>query len=85
MTIVAGIDVGTGAVKAVVFDVDDGGQGAIRWLSRHIAKIRRRDPHSLARDSLETVLAEAGVTRDDVAYVATTGEAETLEFATGHF
>ncbi len=85
MTLTAGIDVGTGAVKAVVFDVDDGGQGAIRWLSRHIAKIRRRDPHRLARDALETVLAEAGVARDDVAYVATTGEAETLEFATGHF
>ena len=85
MTLTAGIDVGTGAVKAVVFAVDDGGQGAIEWLSRHIAKIRRRDPHRLARDALETVLAEAGVARDDVAYVATTGEAETLEFATGHF
>ncbi len=30
-------------------------------------------------------LAEAGLTRDDVAYLATPGEAESLEFATGHF
>ena len=85
MTITAGIDLGTGAVKAVIFDVERGGHGEIAWLSRHIAKIRRRDPHKLAREAFEAALAEAGLTRGDVAYVATTGEAESLAFATGHF
>ena len=85
MTIVAGIDVGTGAVKAVVFDVERGGQGTIEWLSRRAAKIRRRDPHKLARDAFESVIADAGVGEDDVAYIATTGEAESLDFTTGHF
>ncbi len=85
MTITAGIDVGTGAVKAVVFEVGEGGRGEIAWRSRYLAKIRRRDPHKLAREALETVIAEAGLTWDDIAYIATTGEAESLGFTTGHF
>jgi benzoyl-CoA reductase subunit D len=85
MTITAGIDVGTGAVKAVVFEVEGGGRGEIAWRSRHIAKIRRRDPHKLAREALDAAIAEAGLTRDDIAYIATTGEAESLDFTTGHF
>ncbi|MFQ5974452.1 MAG: benzoyl-CoA reductase subunit D [Alphaproteobacteria bacterium] len=85
MTITAGIDVGAGAVKAVVFDVEDGGQGEIDWISKDIGKIRRRDPLKLARATFEAALAEAGVEVDEVAYVATTGEAESLTFATGHF
>ncbi len=85
MSITVGIDVGTGTVKGVVLDVEDGGRGEIKWLARHMAKIRRRDPHKLARDALTSVVADAGLARDDVAYVATTGEAESLEFATGHF
>ena len=85
MTIAAGIDVGTGAVKAVIFDVQDGGKGETKWLGRCIEKIRQRDPHRLARDAFDTALAEAGVNADDVAYIATTGEAESLSFTTGHF
>ncbi|MCP5371638.1 MAG: benzoyl-CoA reductase subunit D [Hyphomicrobiales bacterium] len=86
MTITAGIDVGTGVVKAVLFDVGDPQTGGdAKWLARETAKIRQRDPLKLAEAAYEAVLAEAGLTRDDVAYVATTGEAESLEFSTGHF
>jgi benzoyl-CoA reductase subunit D len=85
MTITAGIDVGTGAVKAVIFDIEDGGAGEIKWLTRRTEKIRQRDPHKLARDTFESVLEEAGLAADDVAYIATTGEAESLNFTTGHF
>jgi benzoyl-CoA reductase subunit D len=85
MTITAGIDVGTGAVKAVVFDVADGGAGEITWLGRQIAKIRQRDPLKLARETFEAAAQEAGVGEDEIAYIATTGEAESLTFATGHF
>ncbi len=85
MTITAGIDVGTGAVKAVIFDIEDGGKGETRWLGRCIEKIRQRDPHRLAREAYEVALAEAGLSSDDVAYIATTGEAESLDFTTGHF
>ena len=82
MTVTAGIDVGTGSVKAVLFDVD--GEES-RWLARASYRIRQRDPIQLAEEAYEHVLGEAGVGRDDVAYVATTGEGEAAEFHTGHF
>jgi benzoyl-CoA reductase subunit D len=82
MTIAAGIDVGTGAVKAVVFDVDGKDN---KWLARQTLRIRQRDPIKLAEEAYDTVLAEAGLVRDDVAYAATTGEGESLGFRTGHF
>ncbi len=85
MTITAGIDVGSGAVKAVIFDVAEGGSGEIKWLGRQIAKIRQRDPLKLAREAFEAAAGEAGVGQDEIAYIATTGEAESLTFATGHF
>ena len=85
MTITAGIDVGTGAVKAVIFDVAEDGGGEAAWLGRQIAKIRQRDPLKLAREGFEAAAEEAGVGEDDIAYIATTGEAESLTFATGHF
>ena len=83
MTLAAGIDVGTGAVKAVIFDAPEDGSPV--WLSRHIEKVRRRDPLKLARESLEAAIADAGIAEDDIAYIATTGEAESLTFSTGHF
>ena len=82
MTITAGIDVGTGALKVVLFDVngDD-----VKWLSKRTERIRQRDPFILAEETFDALLKEQGLTRDDVAYVASTGEAETLSFTTGHF
>lgn len=82
MTISAGIDVGTGAVKAVLFDVDG---DSIEVLAKRSERVRRRNPLKLAEDMFEAVTGEAGLNRDDVAYIATTGEAETLSFTTGHF
>jgi benzoyl-CoA reductase subunit D len=39
----------------------------------------------LAEAGYEQALAEAGLGRDDIGYVATTGEGEAVAFATGHF
>jgi benzoyl-CoA reductase subunit D len=78
MTITAGIDIGSGAVKTVLFDDD-------KWLAKRVERIRRRDPFELARSSFDEVLREAGVAEKDVAYIATTGEGENVKFATGHF
>ena len=82
MTIAAGIDVGTGAVKAVLFKVEGGKE---TWLSRELLRIRQRDPMELARVAFDHVLADAGVSEKEVDYVATTGEAESVPFHTGHF
>ncbi len=82
MTITAGIDVGTGCVKAALFSAGD---GPPRWLARACERIRQRDPAQLAAEAFQALLAEAGLARGEVAYVATTGDGETLPFATGHF
>jgi benzoyl-CoA reductase subunit D len=73
-----GIDIGSGAVKTVLFR--DG-----EWVARRCERIRRRDPMELARQGFDEVLAEAGLAPEDVAYTATTGEGENVKFATGHF
>jgi benzoyl-CoA reductase subunit D len=82
MVVTAGIDVGTGAVKSVLFAVDG---AETRWLARRTDRVRQRDPFQLAADSYAAVLDEAGLGRADVGYVATTGEGEKLDFHTGHF
>jgi benzoyl-CoA reductase subunit D len=82
MTIAAGIDVGTGAVKAVIFRVDNGKE---EWLSRDLMRIRQRDPMELARVAFDHVLEDAKLKEKDIDYVATTGEAEGVPFHTGHF
>lgn len=82
MTITAGVDVGTGAVKAVLFEVREDGT---KWLAKQVLRVRQRDPLKLAEEAYDDCLAEAGLGRGDVAYVATTGEGETVPFHTGHF
>jgi benzoyl-CoA reductase subunit D len=82
MTIAAGIDVGTGAVKAAIFKVDNGQES---WLSRSLIRIRQRDPIELARAAFDNVLEDAGLAEGDIDYVASTGEGESMPFHTGHF
>jgi benzoyl-CoA reductase subunit D len=82
VAITAGIDVGTGAVKAVIFEVDSERHN---WLARRTERIRQRNPYQLAEQTYDELLAELGLKRSDMAYVATTGEAESLAFRTGHF
>ncbi len=82
MTIAAGIDVGTGVVKAVIFKVENGTE---TWLSRANMRIRQRDPMELAREAFEQCLEDANLEERDIDYVATTGEGEAIPFHTGHF
>jgi len=82
MTIAAGIDVGTGAVKAALFCVDN---KESQWLSRTTLRIRQRDPMELARAAYDQILADANLPESEVDYVATTGEGEGVPFHTGHF
>lgn len=77
-----GIDIGSGAVKTVMF-TSDGTKN--EWVARRVERIRRRDPMELAQQSYEEVLAEAKLSPEDIDYVATTGEGENVKFATGHF
>ena len=82
MTITAGIDIGTGAIKTVLFRIDG---DDVEWLARRNRRIRRRDPLQLAEQSYDSLLAECALEREGVDYAATTGEGESIEFSTGHF
>ena len=77
-----GIDVGSGAIKSVLFRH---AEGRPQWLAKRCERIRSRDPMTLAREGFDGVLADAGLSKDDIAYTATTGEGENVKFATGHF
>ena len=82
MTYTVGIDIGSGAVKTVLF----GNEGDTHtWLAKRVERIRRRDPLTLAREGFDAVLGEAKLSPQDIAYIATTGEGENVKFATGHF
>ena len=82
MPITAGVDVGTGAIKVALFNVEGGKETC---LVKRVDRMRQRDPMKLSEQIYDDVLAEAGVKRGDVAYCATTGEGEALHFHTGHF
>ena len=77
-----GIDIGSGAVKSVLFSHDDHGP---HWLAKRCERIRSRDPMTLARQGFDGVLDDAGMAAEDIDYTATTGEGENVKFATGHF
>ena len=80
MSLTAGVDVGSAAVKAVVMRV---GEGDDSVLSHAVARVRRRDVREVVEEAFAAAVAGAQVRELD--YVATTGEGEDASFATGHF
>ena len=82
MSITAGIDIGSGAVKTALFRTQG---GTSELLAKRAERIRRRDPLQLARDAYQGLLEETRITPEEVDYVATTGEGESIKFSTGHF
>ena len=82
MTRTIGIDIGSGAVKAVLFESSN---EKTTWLGKRVERIRQREPLALARASYDALLDEAKLKAADIDYTATTGEGENVKFATGHF
>ena len=82
MTITAGIDIGTNAIKTVLFRIED---GSTEWLGRHTSRVRKRNPYQLAGDDYHWLLEKTDINTEEVTYVATTGEGENIDFRTGHF
>ncbi len=79
----AGVDVGSSAVKAAVLLVHADGRADVRALQS--VRIRRRDLHKVIAEAYAVALEEAGVSHGKIAYVASTGEGELVEFRRGHF
>lgn len=82
MTLTAGIDVGSGAVKVSIMRVEGSKE---QLLANYLERIRRRNVMEVVDESFEAALREAGVRRDQLDYIATTGEGDLIPWRTGHF
>ena len=79
----AGIDVGTSAIKVAV--LRDEGPGQEHLLCAHSERIRKRDPARVVESTFDLALDQAKLSREQLDYIATTGEGEVCQFRTGHF
>lgn len=82
-----GVDVGTSSVKAaVVRTVGEAGGGMeVEVLGKRADRIRRRDLKAVIHECYGAAMDECGLKSSDVAYIASTGEGELVEFRRGHF
>jgi len=76
-----GIDVGGSYIKAVLMKYGDKPQ----ILSKRTEKIRKRNPSQVSDDIINALLKQEGLSIDDLAYLASTGEGEMVKRKTGHF
>jgi len=60
-------------------------EAGARVLAGRAERIRKRDLLRLAETVFDETVGEAGLDRDDLGYIATTGEGEIISFRTGHF
>jgi benzoyl-CoA reductase subunit D len=79
----AGIDVGSSAIKVVITRSRGGDEGEI--VASASQRIRRRTIDEVVRATFAEACASAQVSPGALAYVATTGDAEESDLATGHF
>ena len=81
--VTVGIDVGSSAVKTAVIRSEGG--VAAEVLALRTDRIRRRELTKVIHEGYPVALEEAKVSEGDVAYVASTGEGELVDFRRGHF
>jgi len=81
--ITAGVDVGTSSVKAAILRLH--GEDLVDTLALRADRIRRRDLRKVIQEGYAAALQDAGLAAEDVAYMASTGEGELVEFRRGHF
>jgi benzoyl-CoA reductase subunit D len=81
--VTAGVDVGSSSVKTAILHMNTG--DSARVLGLRSERIRRRDLRKVIHEGFEVALEEAGIKRSDLAYVASTGEGQLVDFRRGHF
>jgi benzoyl-CoA reductase subunit D len=82
MVTTVGIDIGAGAIKVALFR---SAGDKVEWLDKICHRIRTHDPFVLTENSYNEILERNNLTRDHIAYCATTGEGESITYSTGHF
>ncbi len=81
-TYTAGIDVGACAVKVAVVSFDEGPASPIALT---VERFRKRDMRGVIRGCFERSLEKAGIPESALAYAASTGCGELVDFRRGHF
>lgn len=79
-----GIDVGSSAIKTALMTMNHSGE-PVDLQGTHIEKIRKRKIKDVLKECYERVLTSHQLTARDIAYVASTGEGEMVDFRKGHF
>src|SRR3989344_1146671 len=79
-----GIDVGCNSVKTALMQFDSSGKSQ-ELLTCTWEKLRKRNFKDVIDGSYRQTLAERRLKHEDVAYVASTGEGELVDFRKGHF
>jgi benzoyl-CoA reductase subunit D len=81
--VTAGVDPGASAVKVAVAASRAGEDAEILGVA--VERIRRRNVRDVAAHAFGQACAAAGVQPDELAYVATTGDGDSVDVRTGHF
>ena len=81
--VTAGVDVGSSAVKVAVVRME--ADGTTVSLALRSERVRRRELRKVIREGFDVALEQAGVAPGDLAYIASTGEGELVDFRRGHF
>jgi benzoyl-CoA reductase subunit D len=81
--ITAGVDVGSSSVKVAILRMH--GDSEVEVLKLHCSRIHRRDLRKVIQEELKVALEESGVKREEIAYLASTGDGELVENRRGHF
>lgn len=76
-----GVDIGSSSIKAVLLETND--RGEVR--DKIHEKLRKRNPELVVNQLIEYLLDKHSLKYDDVAYLASTGEGESLKRKKGHF
>ncbi len=80
-----GVDVGGSYVKGVIMSYDHE-TGDHKLVDKQTEKIRKRDPKDVAVELIDLLLDRNKLNyKEDIAYLASTGEGEMVEKKTGHF
>jgi benzoyl-CoA reductase subunit D len=77
-----GIDVGGSYIKGVILNYSDSPE----LVDKKVEKIRKRNPADVASEMIDYLLARNNLSyKEDIAYLASTGEGEMVKSKTGHF
>jgi len=84
MSITCGIDVGSSVVKIVIME-NDLISGSGKMIFKDCRKIRSNDPKEIVNEIFYKAISESGLNKEQIEYIASTGEGYFVDFKTGHF